>query len=59
MPFLRDMGSRLGVAAELLAYLWWRKMWWMIPLVSVLLVLGLLITFGTSSGVGPFIYTLF
>ena len=53
------MGSRLGVAAELLAYLWWRKMWWMIPLVSVLLVLGLLITFGTSSGVGPFIYTLF
>jgi len=59
MPLLRDMGDRFGIAAELLAFFWHRKMWWIIPMVSVLLVLGLLITFGTSSGVGPFIYTLF
>ena len=53
------MGNKLGIAGELLAYLWRQKMWWMIPMVSVLLVLGLLIVFGSASGVGPFIYTLF
>lgn len=59
MQLLRDMGARLGIAGELLAFLWQRKVWWMIPMVIVLLAIGLLIVFGTSSGVGPFIYTLF
>jgi len=53
------MGARLSIGAELLAFLWQRKMWWMIPLVMVLLLTGLLIGFGSASGVGPFIYTLF
>ena len=59
MRLLREMGARLSIGAELLAFLWERKMWWMIPLVMVLLVTGLLIGFGSTSGVGPFIYTLF
>jgi hypothetical protein len=59
MQILREMGSRLSIGAELLAFLWQRKMWWLIPLVMVLLLTGLLIGFGSSSGVGPFIYTLF
>ena len=59
MSLLRDMGLKLEVAGELLLFLWQRKLWWMIPLVFVLLVLGLLIVFGTSSGAGPFIYALF
>jgi len=59
MQVLRDMGSRLGIAGELLAFLWQAKMWWMIPMVSVLLILGLLIVFATATGVGPFVYTLF
>ena len=59
MQALREMGGKLGIAAELLAYLWRRKMWWMIPVVSVLLIMGLLIAFGTATGVGPFIYTMF
>ena len=59
MRLLREMGARLSIGAELLAFLWERKMWWMIPLVMVLLVMGLLIGFGSASGVGPFIYTLF
>lgn len=53
------MGSKLGIAGELLSYLWQAKMWWMIPLVFVLLSMGLLIAFGTASGLGPFFYTLF
>jgi len=59
MQALRDMGRRFGVAADLLVFLWQAKMWWMIPMVAVLLLLGLLIVFGSTSGVGPFIYTLF
>ena len=59
MQALREMGQRLGIAGELLGFLWHAKMWWMIPMVSVLLLLGLLIVFGSTTGVGPFIYTLF
>jgi presenilin-like A22 family membrane protease len=53
------MTARLGIAADLLAFLWHAKMWWMIPIVALLLLFGLLIVFGSSTGVGPFIYTLF
>jgi hypothetical protein len=57
--FLRSMKSNLGVTGELLSFLWQRKLWWLIPMVTVLLVLGLLMIFATASGIGPFIYTLF
>lgn len=57
--FIRTMTSNFGVAGELLAYLWKRKLWWLIPMISVLLLIGLLLIFATVSGVGPFIYTLF
>ena len=59
MKLIDEMRARLGVAGELLAFLWHRKMWWMMPMVMVLLLMGLLIGFGSASGVGPFIYTLF
>ena len=59
MPALRGFSYRFRIAGELLGFLWSRKLWWLIPIVFVLLVFGLLIVFGTASGVGPFIYTLF
>ena len=59
MRALLDMGRKIGIAGEMLAFLWHNKMWWMMPLVFVLLVTGLLIVFGSATGVGPFIYTLF
>ena len=59
MQLLRTMGDRFGIAGELLIFLWRRKLWWLAPMVFVLLLLGLLIGFGSASGVGPFIYTLF
>ena len=59
MQVIRDMSTRMGTAGELIGYLWQMKMWWAIPMVMVLLVVGLLIGFGTASGIGPFIYTLF
>jgi drug/metabolite transporter superfamily protein YnfA len=53
------MGSNLGIVGEFLGFLWKRKMWWLIPMVVVLLLFGLLLIFASASGVGPFIYTLF
>lgn len=57
--FIRSMTSNVDVVRELLAFLWKRKLWWLIPMVTVLLVFGLLLIFASASGVGPFIYTLF
>jgi len=59
MRLLREMGERFSIAKELLGFLWRAKLWWLLPMVSVLLLMGLLIGFGSASGVGPFIYTLF
>jgi Family of unknown function (DUF5989) len=57
--FLRSMASNFGVVGELLTFLWRRKLWWLIPMVFVLLTFSLLLIFASSSGIGPFIYTLF
>ena len=57
--FFRSMGSNFGVVGELLGFLWQRKLWWLIPMVVVLMLFGLLLIFASSSGIGPFIYTLF
>jgi len=59
MGFVRSMVTKLGVAGELLKFLWQRKLWWLIPMIAVLLIFGLLLVFASASGIGPFIYTLF
>jgi len=53
------MLTKLGVSGELLRFLWQRKLWWLIPMVTVLIIFALLLVFASASGVGPFIYTLF
>jgi hypothetical protein len=57
--FFKEMITNTGVVGEILQFLWARKLWWMIPMVTVLLLFGLLLIFASSSGVAPFIYTLF
>jgi len=52
-------GRRIGIMGELLSFLWQRKLWWMMPMVFVLLILGILMIFAQSSAIAPFIYTLF
>ena len=51
--------ARVGIAAELLGFFWERKLWWLTPLVFLLLLFGLLIVLGQGSAIAPFIYTLF
>lgn len=51
--------ANAGVLGEIFTFLWSNKKWWLIPMVTILLLLGLLLVFATASGIGPFIYTLF
>ena len=57
--FFQGMLTNMGVVGEVLSFLWQRKLWWLIPMVAALLAFGLLLIFATTSGVAPFIYTLF
>jgi hypothetical protein len=59
MQFLRNMITNTGTARELLEFLWTQKMWWLVPMMAVLLAFGLLLVFASSSGIGAFIYTLY
>lgn len=51
--------SRMGILGELLVFLWRRKLWWMMPMIVVLILFALLLVFAQASAVAPFIYTLF
>ena len=55
----RRLISKLGTIGELLVFLWRRRLWWMIPMIVVLVLFGLLLLFTQSSAVAPFIYSLF
>lgn len=59
MKFTEGVRQRFGIAGELMGFLWERKLWWLIPMVFVLLVFGGLMVTAQSSALGPFIYTLF
>ena len=56
---IRAAGRRVGIMRELLGFLWAQKLWWLTPMVVVLLILGILLIFAQSSAIAPFIYTLF
>ena len=56
---VRAVIDRAGIVGELLAFFWERRLWWLLPMVLVLLVLGLFLVFAQSTAIGPFIYTLF
>jgi hypothetical protein len=47
-----------GAVAELLAFAFNNKKWWLAPIIVVLLGLGVLVILG-STAAAPFIYTLF
>ena len=53
------MKGRLGILGELIQLLWQRKLWWMIPMILILVLFGVLIVLAGSSPIAPFIYTLF
>jgi hypothetical protein len=56
---IRILLAQLGIIGELLRFLWQRKLWWMIPMIIVLVLFITLIISAQGSAVAPFIYTLF
>ncbi len=59
MSFIKTAGRRFGIAGELLGFFWGNKRWWMVPMITVLLLFGILMIVAQSSAIAPFIYTLF
>jgi hypothetical protein len=51
--------KRSGFVRELLSFLGQNKKWWLIPILTVLLIFGALMIFASGSAAAPFIYTLF
>ena len=48
-----------SIISEFWEFLKFRKRYWLLPIVMVLLLIGALIVFTESSAVAPFIYALF
>jgi len=59
MKAARNVAGGAGTVRELFAFLRARKLWWMMPFVTVLLIVALLLLVGEATGIAPFIYTLF
>lgn len=59
MGLIEKAGHRFGIAGELLSFFWNNKRWWMLPIVTIILVLGVVLILGQSAVIAPFIYTLF
>jgi len=51
--------SKLDSLAEVGRFLLRRKRYWLVPLITLLVLLGTLLVLSEASAVGPFIYTLF
>ncbi|MDD5669816.1 MAG: DUF5989 family protein [Candidatus Omnitrophica bacterium] len=51
--------SKFLIIREFFGFLKSNKKWWLAPIVIVLLLLGIVIFFGQSSVIMPFIYTVF
>lgn len=48
-----------SLSKDLLIFLWKRKLWWLAPIIILLIVVGVILIFGESSVISPFIYALF
>ena len=59
MGVLERTRQKLGIVGELFEFLWARKLWWLVPMVVVLVLFGVLLILTQGSALAPFIYTLF
>ena len=51
--------AKPSLIGDFLGFIRHEKKWWMIPLLLVLVIVGLLAVFASSSPLSPFLYTLF
>ncbi|MCF7862271.1 DUF5989 family protein [Candidatus Woesearchaeota archaeon] len=53
------MSKNKSLLGEMWEFLRVRKAWWLTPIILMLVLVGILIVFGQSSALSPFIYALF
>jgi len=53
------MARNRGIVSELWQFMKVRKKWWLLPILILLLLAGIIIVFGQSSALSPFVYALF
>ncbi len=51
--------SKLSVVIDFWAFLRQNKKWWLLPIVLLLLAVGVLLVFASTSVLAPFIYSIF
>jgi hypothetical protein len=59
MRAARNVAGGMSTIGELFQFLWSQRLWWLIPFVTVLLLIAVLLIVGEVTGIAPFIYTLF
>ncbi len=53
----KEVTGRASITGELFRFMWKQKLWWLIPLVIILLLVGIAFVF-LQSAIAPFIYTI-
>lgn len=56
---MQSLTNRASTVGELFSFLWEQRLWWMIPFVVVLVVLGIAIVTSQTSPIAPFMYAIF
>ena len=55
---LKNIAARNEEIKDLMQFLWKAKLWFLIPFIVILLLLGGILIFAQATGIAPFIYTL-
>lgn len=58
MGVVEKVKTRSGETADLIAFLWRAKMWFLIPFIVILILFAAIIIFASATGVAPFVYTI-
>lgn len=56
---MQEFVSRLGILGELLGFFWKRRLYWLIPMIVVLIIFGGLIILASAGGLTPLVYAIF
>lgn len=56
---LSSLRDTFSTVRELFHFLWRGKVWWLVPVVVIVLLSGIIVLFAETSAIAPFIYTLF
>ncbi len=59
VAMFKNARTRMSIVGELFGFLWQRKLWWLLPMIVMLLIFGILLVLAQGSAIAPFIYTLF